>query len=633
MPKLKDSRLKKKIEKRTADFLNKILIPAEKSYKRSRELLRKLKNKAPFLYNEIEGAIKPHIITLDKKEQGNIRVGDVIASNIIRNLPNVDEENMKMLTSDKQSKSFMSALAKTFGAATDKKKNYTVMHKKKIFNKVLIANRGEIALRIIRACRELGIEVEVIYAKEDKDSLSVKFADKAHCVGKISDYLNIRKIIDIAKKTKADAIHPGYGFLAENSEFARLCEKSRITFIGPTSKVISMLGDKVKAREKMQKYKVPILPGTGILKNKEQAIKESNRIGYPVILKAVAGGGGKGMRIVNSEKQLDSLFDQAQSEAKNAFGNKALYIEKYMTDVKHIEFQVLADKFGNAIHLGERDCTIQRKHQKLIEEAPSKALTPELREQMGKDAVKAVSALKYRGAGTVEFLLDKYKNPYFIEVNTRIQVEHGITEMVTGVDLVKEQIKLAAGAKLAFKQEDIKIEGYAIECRINAEDPCNDFLPSSGTISNYLAPGGPGIRVSSVCYPGYKVLPHFDSLLVLLMCSGKTRREALARMNNALEEYLIEGVKTTIPFHKTVINNKDFINAEMTTSFIEDKKIIPCLKKKNGHKKELKNGEKVLIVTTAVSEYLKKRQKPFNSVQNRWIMAARQEAMNQDEAL
>ena len=337
------------------------------------------------------------------------------------------------------------------------------------------------------------------------------------------------------------------------------------------------------------------------------------------------------MRIVKNNEELDKYFEEAQSEAQNAFGNKALYVEKYLEGTKHIEFQVLADKYGNLVHLGERDCTIQRKHQKLIEEAPSMALKEELRTKMGGAAVKAVSAIKYKGAGTVEFLLDKNNDYSFIEMNTRIQVEHGITEIVTGVDLVKEQIKLAAGAKLAFRQEDIKIEGYAIECRINAENPVEGFLPSTGTIYNYLPPGGPGIRVSSICHSGYNVLPHFDSLLALLICSGKTREEAISRMKNALEEYIIEGVKTTIPFHKAVLVNKNFIKGEISTSFIEENDIVKEIRKITGTKKELKNSEKVLVVTTAVSHYLKNRQMPPVR-SNSWSTASRQESMNKEDA-
>lgn len=630
MSRRNNHKLRRKVEEKVASALNKALTPLANTYRGSRKLVMGFKKKAPLIYNEIDSIIKSHLVSLGKKKPNGIKMGDLITSSIIRKLPNIDEGNLKKIVSDKKSKSFLNLLANSFGAATEREKHYTVLGKEKLFKKVLIANRGEISLRIIRACRELGISAEIVYATPDKDSLAVKFADKAYCIGANTGYLDIKKIVEIAKKAKVDAIHPGYGFLAENADFAKLCEKRKIEFIGPTSRTISMLGDKVRAREKMKKNNVPILEGSKVLKNKKQALKVASKIGYPVILKAVGGGGGRGMRIVNTEEDLEKYFDEAQSEAQNAFNNKSLYVEKYLKGTKHIEFQVLADKYGKVIHLGERDCTIQRKHQKLIEEAPSIALNDNLREKMGEAAVKAVSAVKYRGAGTVEFLIDK-GDYYFIEMNTRIQVEHGITEMVTGVDLVKEQIKLAAGAKLAFKQSDIKIDGYAIECRINAEDPAEGFLPSTGTIYNYLPPGGSGIRVSSICHSGYRVLSHFDSLLALLICSGKTREEAIARMKNALEEYIIEGVKTTIPFHKAVLANKNFIKGKVSTSFIEENDIVKEIRKITGIKKELKNSEKVLVVTTAVSHYLKNRQMP--SVRsNSWAMASRQESMNKEDA-
>ena len=630
MVKKNNIRLRRRVRKKVVGLLNKSLMPLATSYRYSKKMVNMFKKKAPLIYDEVESAVKPHLVLWEKKKPKNVKVGDLITSSIIRKLPNIDNGKLKEIISDKKSKSFLNILVEGFGAATEVEKDYTVLVKENLFKKILIANRGEIALRVIRACRELGIGVEILYATPDKDSLAVKFADNAHCIGSSLNYLDIKKIVKIAKKAKVDAIHPGYGFLAENPDFARLCEKSKIGFIGPSSNTIRILGDKVKARAKMKKYGVQVLEGSGVLKNKKQATKIAKKIGYPIILKAVGGGGGRGMRIVSNEEKIDNYFEQAQSEAQNAFGNNALYIEKYLEDTKHIEFQILADNYGNIIHLGERDCTIQRKHQKLIEEAPSIVLTEDSRRQMGDIAIRAVSAVKYRGAGTVEFLLDKDKNYYFIEMNTRIQVEHGITEMVTGVDLVKEQIKLAAGAKLAFKQEDIKIDGYAIECRINAEDPAEGFLPSIGTIYNYLPPGGPGIRVSSVCHSGYKALPHFDSLLALLICNGKTRQEAIARMKNALEEYIIEGVNTTIPFHKVVLANKNFIKGDMTTSFIEKNKILEKIKKKKKLRKELKNSERILVVTTAVSQYLKKRQKPA-IISNSWVMASRQDSMNQDE--
>ncbi|MBW2976302.1 acetyl-CoA carboxylase biotin carboxylase subunit [Candidatus Woesearchaeota archaeon] len=495
----------------------------------------------------------------------------------------------------------------------------------KEFKRILIANRGEIALRVIRACRELGIETVIVYSKPDKGTLAVKFADKAHYLGPVISYLDVNKIISIAKKAKADAIHPGYGFLAENVQFAKLCEKNKIKFIGPSSRTIELLGDKVRARKTMLKAGVPIIEGTTIaLKNKKHAFKVAKKLGFPIIVKAAAGGGGKGMRMIKSEDELGAAYESAEAEAYLSFRNKTLYMEKYVEEPKHIEFQILADQYGNVVHLGERDCSIQRKHQKLVEESPSPAISNDLREKMGEAAIKAVSAAKYEGAGTVEFLLDKNKNFYFMEMNTRIQVEHGVTEMVTGVDLVKEQIKLAAGAKLAFNQDHIKMEGWAIECRVNAEDPLNNFTPSIGTIVNYLPPGGPGIRINSICHSGYKVLPHYDSLLSLLICHGNTRHEALSRMKNALKEYIIEGVNTTIPLHLAILHNKNFVRGNFTTEFIEANSIIKSVKRYCGKKKkELTKEQKTVIVTTAVSKYAEK--KGIEDKQNPWVVAGRQE--------
>jgi acetyl-CoA carboxylase biotin carboxylase subunit len=368
------------------------------------------------------------------------------------------------------------------------------------------------------------------------------------------------------------------------------------------------------------------------LKNKKHAIKVAAKLGFPIIVKAASGGGGKGMRIVRNIGELEKSFDSAEAEAYLSFGDKTLYIEKYIEDPRHIEFQILADQYGNVVHLGERDCSIQRKHQKLVEESPSPALNDELREKMGDAAVKAVAAARYEGAGTVEFLLDKNKNFYFIEMNTRIQVEHGVTEMVTGVDLVKEQIKLAAGAKLAFNQDNINLDGSAIECRINAEDPLNNFHPSIGTVINYLPPGGPGIRVNSICHQGYKVLPDYDSLLSLLICHGRNRDEAITRMKGALKEYLIDGIKTTIPFHLAVMHNKNFIKGKVTTSFIEKNDILKYTKKYSlEKKKELTNGQKIILVTTSVSKYMEKKNGYNNNKPNAWVMAGRQELMENSE--
>ncbi|MBI4454187.1 acetyl-CoA carboxylase biotin carboxylase subunit [Candidatus Woesearchaeota archaeon] len=549
----------------------------------------------------------------------------------MKRLPHVDEAHIEEILHNPSNKSFLEILTKGFGINRDKEKSYTVLGDND-FKRILVANRGEIALRIIRACRELGIGSVVVYSEEEKDSLAVKFANKSYNIGKSKNYLDIKKIIKVAKQSGCDAIHPGYGFLAENSKFAKLCERKGVKFIGPSYKMIKKLGDKVEAKNCMVRANIPVIEGIKEdLKNKKHALKIARKIGFPVILKASAGGGGKGMRIVTKEEDIFDAYESAEKEALNAFGDDSLYIEKYLEEPRHIEFQILADRYGSVIHLGERDCSIQRRHQKLIEEAPSPALDNGLRELMGNSAVNAIKAIGYEGAGTVEFLLDKNKNFYFIEMNTRIQVEHGVTEMVTNVDLVKEQIKLAEGAKLAYKQEDIKIEGHAIECRINAEDPSSDFAPSPGTIVNYLPPGGPGIRISSSCHAGCKISPHFDSLIALLICYGRTRHEAIARMKRALGEFIIEGVKTTIPFHKLVLGKRQFLRGNTTPSFIENNQIMEELKGITPKKEVLPKEKKVLIVTTAISQYLAKKQQGINDKPkiNPWVMAARQEAMNE----
>ena len=549
-------------QKKVAKVVNQLLTPIEKCYILLKGLAKKTQDKMPLVYEEIEKTIKAHLVTLEKDEKLLHRpdindFGDLIAKNIGKKLPNVNEKRINQIIEDKSSKTFLDML--TGFTDTEKEKDYTIVKKEKLFKKVLIANRGEIALRTIRACRELGIKTVAIYTKHDKDTLAVRFADKTYSVGNNNnDYLDYKKIVKIAKKAKCDAIHPGYGFLSENSNFTDFCEKKKIKFIGPSSKSMDLMGNKDKARQTIKKLNIPLLIGTKVLKDVNAAEKAAQDIGYPIIVKAVSGGGGKGMRIIKNKEELPESFKSAQSEAETSFGDKSLYMEKYLEEPIHIEFQVLADKFGNAIHLGERDCSIQRRHQKLIEEAPSPALNKKLREEIGKAAIKITKAVKYEGAGTVEFLLDNDKNFYFMEMNTRIQVEHGITEMITGVDLIKEQIKIAAGAKLAYKQEDIKIKGSAIECRINAESPADDFSPRTGTIVNYLPPGGPGIRVCSSCHTGHVVSPHYDSLIAKLMCSGENRQEAISRMKRALEEFIIEGVETTAPFHIAVLNNKKY---------------------------------------------------------------------------
>ncbi len=442
-----------------------------------------------------------------------------------------------------------------------------------MFSKVLIANRGEIAIRVIRACKELNIATVAVYSKADKDSLHVSMADEAVCIGDApakQSYLNISNIIAAAINTGADAIHPGYGFLAENAYFAELCETNKIKFIGPRSSVIDMMGDKVKARELVTTVNVPLVPGsTGAVRSLEEAVKIADSIGYPVMIKASAGGGGKGMRLAHSQSALKEALNMAKMEAKAAFGNDEIYVEKYIEEPRHIEIQILGDEYGNIIHLGERDCSLQRRNQKLLEESPSSLVDEELRARMGATAVKAAQAANYYSAGTVEFLVDKNKNFYFIEMNTRVQVEHPVTEMVTGIDIVKEQIKIAAGEKISFKQEDVVMNGWAIECRINAEDPYNDFLPSPGTIQTYIPPGGPGVRVDSSVYSGYTITPFYDSMVAKLIVWGRTRDEAIVRMKRALQEFQVTNISTTIPFHIKVLDNAFFQKGEVYTNFIQ----------------------------------------------------------------
>ena len=409
------------------------------------------------------------------------------------------------------------------------------------FNKILIANRGEIAVRIIRACRELGISTVAIYSESDKNSLHVKLADESYCIGKSlpkDTYLNINNIINVAIHSKADAIHPGYGFLSESTAFAKACEEFNICFIGPNYIIIDKLGDKSNAKETLKLAGVPIVPGTeGIINDKNEAVKIAKEIGYPVIVKASAGGGGKGMKVANNKEELLSAIEQAEKEAESYFGNPDVYLEKYLESTRHIEIQIIGDNYGNVVHLGERDCTIQRRHQKLVEESPSKALSEELRSSMGEAAVNASKAVNYNSVGTVEFLLDSDNKFYFMEMNTRIQVEHGVTEMITGIDLIKEQIKVAEGRQLSFSQEDVKINGCAIECRINAENPYKDFTPSPGKINNYIQPGGIGIRIDSAAYSGYSIPPFYDSMISKVIAWGRDRNEAIERMKRALSEF------------------------------------------------------------------------------------------------
>ncbi len=441
-----------------------------------------------------------------------------------------------------------------------------------MFKKILIANRGEIALRIIRACKEMGIKTVAIHSDIDENSLHVRFADEAICVGPAessSSYMNIPAILSAAEITDSEAIHPGYGFLSENANFAEVCITSGITFIGPTPENIRLAGDKAKAKQTMLMAGIPILPGSdGAVTSEKQAIKVAKKIRYPVIIKASAGGGGRGLRVVTDESEFSNAFITAQREAIVAFGDGELYIEKYIPEPKHVEVQILADSRGDVIHLGERDCTIQRRHQKLIEESPSPAVDDKLRRKLGEMAIKAARAIRYRNTGTVEFILDRNGDFYFMEMNTRIQVEHPVTEMVTGIDLVKEQLKIASGLPLSCRQSDIRIHGHSIECRINAEDPEN-FMPSPGTITSYNAPGGTGVRVDAAVYQNYTVSPHYDSMIAKLITHGNNRDEALNRMLRALDEYIIEGIKTTIPFHKKILLDPDFRRGEFYTNFLE----------------------------------------------------------------
>ncbi len=440
-----------------------------------------------------------------------------------------------------------------------------------MFKKILIANRGEIALRVIRTCKEMGIKTVAVYSTADKDSLHVKFADEAVCIGKpasADSYLNIPFIMAAAEITNADAIHPGYGFLAENAKFAQICTETGIKFIGPTPDMINAMGDKITAKQTMIIAGVPVVPGIeGLLEDVAHAKASAKIVGYPVILKATAGGGGKGMRVVWAEEEIEKAFDNARTEAAASFKNDGIYIEKFVEEPRHIEIQVAGDQFGNVCHLSERDCSIQRRHQKLVEESPSPFMTPELRDKMGDAAIKAASAINYEGVGTIEFLVDKHRHFYFMEMNTRIQVEHCVTEEVINFDLIKEQIKIAAGHKVSGRNYYPQM--HAIECRINAEDPYNDFRPSPGKITVLHTPGGHGVRVDSHVYAGYSIPPYYDSMIGKLITVAQTREEAINTMHRALSEYVIEGVKTTIPFHLQLMENEDFQKGNFNTKFLE----------------------------------------------------------------
>ena len=440
-------------------------------------------------------------------------------------------------------------------------------------NKILIANRGEIAVRIIRACKEMNIKTVAVYSEADKDALHTKLADEAICIGPANSkqsYLNIKNIIEAANITKADSIHPGFGFLSENAQFAKICEESNIKFIGPKSEVINLLGNKSNSKEVMKKEGVPVIPGSeGSIKNLKEAILICEKIGYPILLKASAGGGGKGIRVVNSFEELETSYNIVKQEAKNAFNDDEIYIEKYIKNPRHVEIQILADEHGNVVHLGERDCSIQRNHQKIIEETPSTIVDEKLRNKMGNAAIKAVKAANYTSCGTVEFLVDDDKKFYFMELNTRIQVEHPITEMRTGIDLVKEQIKIAAGESLKFKQKEIEFKGHAIECRINAENPSKNFMPSPGKINEINLPGGNGVRIDTAIYDGYVIPPNYDSMIAKIITYGTNRNEAISKMKRSLEELVIDGIDTNRDFLFDIIKNQNFIRGNFDTSFIE----------------------------------------------------------------
>ena len=442
-----------------------------------------------------------------------------------------------------------------------------------LFNKILIANRGEIALRIIRACRELGIKTVAVYSIADADSLPVREADEAVCIGPAqaaSSYLLIDRILSVAAISNADAIHPGYGFLAENAYFAEACRKHNITFIGPTPEAMRALGDKAIARDTMKKAGVPVTPGSdGLIETEADAIAMANKLGYPVIVKATAGGGGRGMRIARNEADLVQGYHSAKTEAENAFGDGSLYMEKFIINPRHIEFQILADNYGNVIHLGERDCSVQRRNQKLIEESPSPAMSAELREKMGTAAVTAAKAAGYTNAGTIEFLLTGESDFYFMEMNTRVQVEHPVTEELTGVDIVKEQIRIAAGETLAYTQDDIKLNGHVIECRINAENPDKNFTPCPGEVKLMVPAGGIGVRVDTHVYSGYRIPPYYDSMIAKLIVKAENREQAIIRCRRALDEFIVDGVNTTIPFSQRIVTDKDFTSGNYDTGFVE----------------------------------------------------------------
>ncbi|MFC2075230.1 acetyl-CoA carboxylase biotin carboxylase subunit [Bdellovibrionota bacterium] len=503
-----------------------------------------------------------------------------------------------------------------------------------MFKRILIANRGEIAVRVIRACRELGIKTVAVYSEADRKAPHIQLADYAYFIGgaKASEsYLNQKKILDVAVASGAEAIHPGYGFLAENTSFAEMCGKAGVVFIGPPADAVQKMGDKLTARKTMIDSGVPVVPGTETpVKNIDEGKRLAKEIGYPILVKASAGGGGKGMRLVNDEKELESAIEGASREAEKAFGNAAVYFEKYLEEPHHIEFQIMADSFGNTIHLQERECSMQRRHQKVVEETPSPIMTPELREKMGEVAVQAAKAVNYVNAGTIEFLVDKHRNFYFLEMNTRLQVEHPITELITDIDLVKLQIAVAAGEKLPIKQEEVKMLGHAIECRIYAEDVENDFLPSPGVIKEFILPSGPGVRNDEAAYPGYEVPMHYDPMIAKLACWGQTREEAIRTLQRALDEYTILGIKSSLPFHRALVKHPQFQKGDYTTHFLNDE-MPNLLKDIKGVPKDSAT-EEALLVAAGIHSYRKEiasRERPQGRVSNRrvWTSVGRQEAL------
>jgi acetyl-CoA carboxylase biotin carboxylase subunit len=496
-----------------------------------------------------------------------------------------------------------------------------------MFKKILVANRGEIAVRVLRACREMNIASVTVYSDADRNALHTRYADEVYYLGAApatESYLKIDSIIEIAKKARAEAVHPGYGFLAENTEFARACENSGIVFIGPTSKAIELLGDKIASKKTMTKAGIPVIPGSaGAVDKEEVATKIIEEIGFPVLIKAAGGGGGKGMRVVRDSKELMSSMKQAMNEARSTFGNPTIFIEKFLESPRHIEFQILADNHGNVVHLYERECSVQRRHQKLIEEAPSAIMTPQLREKMGEAAVKAVKASDYTNAGTVEFMVDKNHDFYFLEMNTRLQVEHPVTELITGIDIVKEQFMIAAGEELSLRQDEIKMNGAAIECRISAEDPENNFVPSTGKIIELIEPGGIGVRVDSGIYEGFDIPIYYDPLIAKLLAWAPTRPTAIKRMTRALSEYTIRGVETSIPFHLLVMGHPKFLEGDYDTTFID---------KALGKIKYEKRDYEVAAISAVLAKLFKKeRARVLTPQESRrvspWKLAGRQEMM------